>query len=129
VQSKSSLHLLTVKQLRRFLGLAGWYRRFVDDYAPIAVPLTDLLKKNKVLSWTQAAEDAFNHLKTKLVPSSILRTPNFKKPFILLCDASLYGLGCVLSQENDGGVELTIAYMSEKLSKAQRNHSVTELEC
>jgi len=119
----------TVKQLRRFLGLAGWYRRFVDNYATIAVPLTDLLKKNKVLSWTQAAEDAFNQLKTKLVSSPILRTPNFKKPLILLCDANLYGLGCVLAQEDEDGVELPIAYMSEKLSKAQRNYSVTELEC
>jgi len=63
-----------------------------------------------------------------LVSSAILRTPNFKKPFILLYDASLYWLGCALAQENEDGVELPKAYMFEKLSKAQRN-SVTELEC
>ncbi|KAH8299224.1 hypothetical protein KR059_006118, partial [Drosophila kikkawai] len=119
----------TVKQLRRFLGLAGWYRRFVDNYATITLPLTELLKKNRKFSWDPEAEEAFKLVKSKLTSSPVLRTPDFHNKFILLCDASLYGLGCVLAQENEDGVELPIAYISEKLTKAQRNYSVTELEC
>lgn len=119
----------SVRQLRRFLGLSGWYRRFVENYATITCPLTDLLKKNKIFDWNQDAENAFNLLKSKLTSAPLFMTPDFSKPFVLLCDASLHGLGCVLAQKNEDGIELPIAYMSEKLTKAQRNYTVTELEC
>ena len=120
---------VSVKQLRRFLGMCGWYRRFVDGYATISLPLTDLLKKSKSFIWNDEAEEAFGHLKEKLTSAPILSTPDFSKPFMLLCDASLHGLGCVLAQQAEDGAELPIAYMSVKLTKAQRNYSVTELEC
>lgn len=74
------------------------------------------------------AQESFEKLKCCLTVAPILITPNFSEPFVLLCDASIYGIGCVLAQKRDG-VELPIAYMSEKLSKAQRNYSDTELEC
>lgn len=119
----------SVRQLRRFLGLSGWYRRFVENYATITCPLTDLLKKNKTFDWNQDAERVFNLLKSKLTSAPLLMTPDFSKPFVLLCDASLHGLGCVLAQKNEDGMELPIAYRSEKLTKAQRNYTVTELEC
>lgn len=119
----------TVKQLRRFLGMTGWYRRFVDGYASVTLPLTELLKKNKQFKWNPQAQGAFEMLKGKLSSAPILITPDFSKPFLLLCDASLHGLGCVLAQLSVDGSELPIAYMSVKLTKQQRNYTVTELEC
>ncbi|KAH8421132.1 hypothetical protein KR222_010583, partial [Zaprionus bogoriensis] len=119
----------TVKQLRRFLGLSGWYRRFVADFATITNLLTELLKKRNTYSWNSAADEAFRNLKSKLTSAPILSTPDFSKPFLLVCDASTCGLGCVLAQLDETGFEAPIAFMSEKLSKAQRNYSVTELEC
>ncbi|KAH8269856.1 hypothetical protein KR026_002523, partial [Drosophila bipectinata] len=93
----------SVKQLRRFLGLTGWYRRFVDNYATISFPLTQLLRKNRPLEWNQEADKAFADLKDKLTSAPILNTPDFSRPFILLCDASIYGVGCVLAQANASG--------------------------
>jgi len=87
------------------------------------------LRKNHRFEWTEDADLASNKLKDSLTSSPVLRTPNFSKQFILLCDASLHGIGCVLAQVDEEGTELPIAYMSEKLSKAQQNYSVTELEC
>jgi len=120
---------ITTKQLRRFLGLAVWYRRFVENYASITRALADLLRKNHLFEWTEDADQAFNQLKDSLTSSPVLHTPNFSKQFILLCDASLHGVGCVLAQVDEEGTELPIAYMSKKLSKAQQNYSVIELEC
>lgn len=119
----------SVKQLRSFLGLSGWYRRFIDNFSSISFPLTNLLRKNQIFSWNDEAQHAFEKLKSLMTSAPILMTPNFSKKFILQCDASLHGLGCVLTQENDDGIELPIAFMSAKLTKAQRNYSVTELEC
>lgn len=112
----------SVKQLRR-------YHRFVDGYASITHPLTELLKRNQTFSWNSAAEKAFEDLKLKPTSASILRTPDFSKPFLLLCDASLHRLGCVLAHVDQNGDEMPVAYMSVKLTKPQRNYSVTELEC
>lgn len=119
----------SVKQLRSFLGLSGWYRRFINNFASISFDLTELLKKGKTFCWNERAQASFERLKSMLTSTPVLVTPDFNKRFILLCDASLNGLGCVLAQENDEGIELPIAFMSVKLTKAQRNYSVTELEC
>lgn len=119
----------TVKQLRRFLGMAGWYRRFIHNFALITTPLTDLIKKGKKFHWNDQAQKAFEELKRKLCSAPVLSSPNYDKPFIIQCDASKYGIGAVLSQENEEKVEVPIAYFSKKLSNAQQNYSVTELEC
>lgn len=119
----------TVKQLRRFLGLAGWYRRFISNFADVTGPLTDLLKKSKSFTWTEQANSAFNLLKTKLASAPVLVNPDFTKPFTIQCDASQSGVGAVLVQQNFEGNDNPIAFMSQKLNKAQRNYSVTEQEC
>lgn len=119
----------TLKQVRRFLGMTGWYRRFIPSYAPLATPLTDLLGKVGKFSWNIEAQEAFEKLKQCLVTSPVLSHPDFKKPFIIQCDASATGVGSVLYQVSDDGQEHPIAYMSKKLNSAQRNYSVTELEC
>jgi len=116
-------------QLRGFLGLASYYRRFVPNFARITMPLNGLLKKGIIYQWTSKQDEAFNALKECLVTSPILMFPNFKEQFILFTDASISGLGAILSQLNEKGQEHVIAYASRALSKAEKNYAATELEC
>lgn len=118
----------TVKQVRRFLGMAGWYQRYINNYSAIAAPMTDLFKKVDRFCWTPQAQTAFDALKISLTTAPVLRHPNFQLPFYIQCDASKIGVGGVLFQLIDGE-EHPIAFMSKKLNTAQQNYSVTELEC
>ena len=105
----------TKKQIRTFLGMTGYYRRFVRDYATITAPLTELIKKNlpEKIDWTEAAEEAFGQLKRVLISAPLMRNPDFSRNFILQTDASGYGVGAVLSQGETG--DQPIAYFSKKL--------------
>ena len=121
----------TKKQVRSFLGLASFYRKFIANHASIAVPLTDLTKKNarnKDIEWGDAQEKAFQTLKTRITKYPILRLPNFQRKFVVQTDASEYGIGAVLCQEYDDG-KFPVAFASRKLNKAERNYSVIEKEC
>ena len=120
----------TKKELRSFLGLAGYYRKFVPNYAMIAAPLTDLTKKNQPekLIWNDASEQAFKTLKSKLTSEPIVRLPDKSKTYTLRTDASDKGLGAVLLQENEGILQ-PIAYASKKLSKAESSYATIEKEC
>ena len=120
----------TKSQLRSYLGLTGYYRSFIPNYASIAVPLTDRTKKgepNKV-RWEENQEVSFQALKDRLVSSPILHLPDLNRPFILRTDASDVGIAAMLMQEHDGE-RFPVAYASKKLSKCQRNYSVIEREC
>ena len=121
----------TKKKVRSFLGVVGFYRRFIPNFSAIAAPLTDLTKKNapnKISNWTEAHNKAFETLKQRLTGYPVLRLPDLGKPFILQTDASDDGLGAVLLQEEDG-VKFPIAYASKKLLPRERNYSVIEKEC
>lgn len=118
-----------IRQLRRFLGMTGWYRRFIDDYASITYHLTDLLSKKKTFKWNSDAQNSFDLLKSKLSSAPFLAHPVYSNPFIVQCDASQFGVGGLLAQVDDDGNERPIAFMSHKLNKAQRNYTVTEQEC
>lgn len=119
----------SVKQTRRFLGMTGWYQRFIPNYSDLAAPITDCLKKHKTFTWTPEAQQSFEKLKSALTSAPFLITPDFSKHFYLQCDASKAGVGSVLFQIDDDGAERPISYMSKKLNAAQRNYSITELEC
>lgn len=120
----------TKKQLRSFLGLAGYYRRFVPSYATVAAPLTDLLRKgsSNKLEWSQAQDSAFKQLKAMLSSQPVLRLPDHDKPYILRTDASDVGLGAVLLQEHEDGV-YPVLYLSRKLNGPEKNYCVIEREC
>lgn len=118
-----------VKGVRRFIGLAGWYRRFIPNFSALASPITDLIRaKTKIFVWTEEAQIAFEKIKVALASSPILATPVFTQPFVIQTDASDVGIGGVLTQ-NIEGMEKVIAYMSMKLTRQQQKYHVTEREC
>lgn len=117
------------KQVRRFLGMTGWYRRFIPNYANLAAPLTDTLKKSPKFNVNEEAVLAFKFLKNALISAPILSNPDFAKPFYIQCDASTSGVGGVLYQIDNDGNENVLYYYSQKLNSAQKNYSITELEC
>lgn len=117
-----------VTEVRRIIGLASWYRRFVPNFSTITAPLTALTRKNKQFVWDSDCEDALTKIKEHLVSAPVLACPNFDLPFVIQTDASDYGLGAILSQIQDGS-EKVICYLSRSLNKAERSYSVTEKEC
>lgn len=109
--------LTTITELRGFLGLTGYYRKFDKDYGLIAKPLTNLLKKGKS-EWQQEGEEAFNQLKTALTTTPTLAMPDFNAPFIIQTDASGEGIGAVLTQHGK-----PLAYMSRSLGVSKQSWS------
>jgi hypothetical protein len=87
------------KSVHSFLGLAGYYRRFIPDFSRIAKPMTELLKKGVKFVWSEACERAFHTLRQHLTSAPVLVQPDNSKPFEVFCDASGTGLGCILMQE------------------------------
>ena len=116
------------KRLRSFLGLASYYRRFIQDFSVVANPLFDLTPKNAPFVWTQLCEEAFGRLKELMTGAPTLAFPDFARAFILETDASGEGLGAVLAQKLDDGAVHPIAYASRTLQPHERNYGVTELE-
>ena len=120
----------SVKDVRSFLGLSGYYRRFIKNYATISAPLTKLTTNasTKQFLWTPDCDTAFRTLKTCLCSSLVLIHPKFDREFILQTDASDIGLGAILSQLDDNGCERPIAYASKTLSARERKYCTTEKE-
>ena len=113
----------TVKAIREFLGLTGFYRRFVEEYSKLAKPLHDLVHKDTPFVWTEECEISFRTLKDKLITSPILIYPDFSKRFTLECDASGEAIGLVLSQEGR-----VVAYGGRVLRDSERNYAATHKE-
>lgn len=117
-------------ELKSFLGIAGYYRRFIPDFATIAEPLTSLTSKKALFKWESAQQRAFNSLKLALTTKPLLRFPDFNKDFVLYTDASDVGVGAVLEQpQEDPQQPSVIAYWSRVLDVAERNYTTTEKEC
>ncbi|GJX32594.1 putative reverse transcriptase domain-containing protein, partial [Tanacetum coccineum] len=113
----------TPTEVRQFLGLAGYYRRFIEGFSKIAKPLTKLTQKNKNYIWGEEQESAFQLLKQKLCEAPILALPEGNDDFVVYCDASLQGLGAVLMQR-----EKVIAYASRQLKPHEENYTTHDLE-
>ncbi|WVZ48689.1 hypothetical protein U9M48_000108 [Paspalum notatum var. saurae] len=112
-----------VKGIRSFLGLAGYYRRFIEGFSKIAKPMTALLEKNIKFQWTSACQKAFEELKKRLTTAPVLTFPDMHKPFSVYCDASRLGLGCVLMREGK-----VIAYASRQPRDHEKNYPTHDLE-
>ncbi|GJV29521.1 putative reverse transcriptase domain-containing protein [Tanacetum coccineum] len=113
----------TPTEVRQFLGLAGYYRRFIKEFSLISKPLTKLTQKNKPYVWGDDEEEAFQTLKLKLCSAPILSLPEGSEDFVVYCDASLKGFGAVLMQR-----EKVIAYASRQLRKNEENYTTHDLE-
>ncbi|RVW66686.1 Transposon Ty3-I Gag-Pol polyprotein [Vitis vinifera] len=112
-----------VFEVRSFLGLAGYYRRFVEDFSRIAAPMTRLTRKGVKFDWNEECENAFQELKRKLTTAPVLTTPISGELFTIYCDASTMGLGCVLMQQDK-----VVAYASRQLKQHERNYPTHDLE-
>ena len=117
-----------VKALKQFLGLASFYRKFVPNFARIAEPLHNLTRKDVPFEWTATCQNSFNCLKKKLVEGPVLVYPDFTKDFMLETDASIQGLGAVLSQVQEDNKCHPVSYASRALTPQERNYAITELE-
>jgi hypothetical protein len=113
----------TVTEIRSFLGLAGYYRRFIEGFSKIAKPMTSLLEKGREFKWDEKCQDSFDQLKKRLMSSPVLVMPDLQKGFDIYCDACGQGLGCVLMQEGH-----VIAYASRQLQKHELNYPTHDLE-
>lgn len=115
-------------EVRRIIGMASWYRRFIPNFSSVVAPITNLLKKNTKFVWSQECEAAFSSIKGNLVSSPVMCCPDFDKPFVIQTDASDFGLGAVLTQDLVDG-EKVISYISRSLSPSERKFSTVEKEC
>jgi hypothetical protein len=112
-----------VGDIHSFLGLAGYYRRFIENFSKIAKPMTELLKKENKFVWSDSCEASFQELKKRLVTAQVLSLPDIQQDFQVYCDASRQGLGCVFMQ---GG--RIVAYASRQLKNHERNYPTHDLE-
>jgi len=117
----------SVKEVQSFLGHAGFYRRFIKDFNKIANPLSNLLQKDVAFDFGERCKDAFDTLKKALTTTPIIQPPDWTLPFELMCDASNFVVGAVLSQR-DGKLPHVIYYASRTLDTAQANYTTTEKE-
>jgi len=120
---KQWLRPTSVTEIGSFLGLADYYRRFVENFSRISAPLTKLTQKNIKFQWSEACEKSFLELKERLTTTSILAVPSGSGGYTVYCDASRVGLGCVLMQHGK-----VIAYASRQLKKHEQNYPTHDLE-
>ena len=118
------------KDVRAFIGLVGYYRNFIPNFAAVSAPLTDLTKKGKpnLVEWGEPQERAYEYLKKAVSSKPILQMPDMNNPFIVRTDASDVGIGATLLQESNGCL-MPIAYSSRKLIEREKRYSTSEKEC
>ncbi|KAG8187742.1 hypothetical protein JTE90_015612 [Oedothorax gibbosus] len=117
----------TKTQVRQFLGLSGYYSRYIKGYATIVEPLTRALKgknRKEKIEWTEECEKAVKVLKQKLTDRPVLYAPDFTKEFIVQTDASDIGIGVVLAQKGEKDLDHPVLYLSRKFTDAERNGKV-----
>ena len=116
------------KEIKQFLGLSGFYRQFIPNFAELTEPFNRLTRKNVKFEWSEECEKSFQSLIRQLISKPILNYPDFEKTFIISTDASNIGLGAILSQKDENGQEKPIYYASRALNIHERNYSTIEKE-
>ena len=119
----------TPKQIRSFLGMTNYYKKFIDRYAQRSAPLRDLLSKEVPFEWGEAQEKSFQDLKTALLSPPILRFPDSSRPYFLQTDASIDGISYILGQSDDQGRKYVISYGGRGLRPCEKKWPITQLEC
>ena len=117
----------SLKDLKSFLGLANYYRRFIKGFSEISSPLNALTKKGVKFSWFESCAVAFDRLKRAMIPAPVLAFPNFEEQFLLYVDASSTGIGFALAQIQNGK-EVVVAYNGRGLNQAEHSYTTTERE-
>jgi len=117
-----------IGEVRSFLGLAGYYRRFIKDFALRSEAMKRLLRKDTPFKWGKEQQEAFENIAQAMATADVVAHPDLKKPFIVTTDASGHGLGAILSQKDEEGQERVVQYASRGLNKHEENYSVTKLE-
>ena len=115
--------LKSLTEIRSFVGLVGYYKRFIERFSKVVVPLTQLTRKDQPFAWTDRCEERFRELKQRLTSAPVLVIPDVRKPFEIYCDASHQGLGCVLMQD-----QKMVAYASRQLKVHEKNYPTHDLE-
>jgi hypothetical protein len=113
----------SVHEVQSFLGMVGYYHRFIPDFSKVAQPIIELLKNQTKFVWYPKSEKAFRILKKLLTTALVLAQPDIERPFDVYCDASGIGLGCVLTQESK-----VIAYASRQLKRHEEHYPTHDLE-
>uniref|UniRef100_A0A669BG86 Gypsy retrotransposon integrase-like protein 1 n=1 Tax=Oreochromis niloticus TaxID=8128 RepID=A0A669BG86_ORENI len=119
----------SVKHIRQFLGLTGYYRRFIQNYARHAEPLHAITRKDNAFHWDDSCQRAMDTLKDHVTSAPILSFPDFDRPFSIHADACDIGLGAALMQKDDKGREYVVAFASRSLHKAELPYCTSEKEC
>jgi hypothetical protein len=112
-----------VREIRSFLGLVGYYRRFIEGFSKLSGPLTTLTKKIAHFTWSDECEESFQELKQRLVSEPVPTLPKESEKFVVYSDESIQGLGCVLMQQGK-----VIAYASSQLKDHEKNYPMHDLE-
>jgi hypothetical protein len=119
-------------QIRQFLGLSGYYAKYIKEYAIIAEPLTRALKgknRKEKVEWSAECDQAFQTLKQKLTEKPVLYAPDYSKEFVIQTDASDKGVGVIMAQKGENNTDHPILYLSRKFSESEKKFSTTEKEC
>ena len=117
-----------VKDIQKFLGLANYYRRFIEGFAMVARPLHDLVKKDKKWNWTEKEERVFRELKERFTKEPVLVAPDIDKKMRMEVDASDYTMGGVLSMECGDGLWRLVVFLSKSLNEMERNYEIHDKE-
>ena len=116
-----------ITELRGFMGLVSYYRRFLKELASVMLPLTALLSKKTSFLWTAECQEAFQQCKNAITSAPVLRAPDFSKPFVVVTDALDFAVGATLFQQHEG-IRHPVAFESRKLKDAERNYPPHEKE-
>jgi len=120
--------LKCVKDIQKFLGLVNYYHRFIEEFAMVARPLHDLVKKDKKWEWTEKEEKAFKELKERFTKELVLAAPDIDKQMRMEVDASDYATGGVLSVKCEDGLWRPVAFLSKSLNETERNYEIHDKE-